>query len=148
MPTTELGAYQEMVERLRAAAALIPAAANMDYVPDIRYPDKQYPPAKKDKLFLTFTLAQVGEKRRTLGRPPRITYTGIASVQVFVPITDTNAAERGRLVAEVLLNGFQRSTASVNFTKAGIKDMPVQDAWYYKRVFATYDFDQIGPLQP
>lgn len=148
MPTDEIGAFQEMSERLRTVAALIPAAAGMDYVPEIRYPDKQYPAAKKDKLFLTFTLAQVGEKRRTLGRPPRITYTGIASVQVFVPVTDTNAAQRGRLVAEVLLNGLQRSTKSVNFSKSGIKDMPVQDAWYYKRVFATYDFDQIGPLQP
>lgn len=143
MPTTELGAYQEMCALIRDIAASAEMSTVVGYAPEVRYGDQQYkaqPPA--NKLWFKFAIVQSGEKTRTLGIPARVTYHGVAGVQVFVPLTDTNAAARGRRVADLLLSGLQASTPSVDFYKSGIKDMPQVDGWFYKRVFATYNFTQ------
>ena len=141
MATDNVGAYQEMCERVRSVIQSAEVAAIVGYTPELRYGDVFYAgvPAS-DKLWCKFTMAEAAELRRTLGNRCRITYAGNAGIQLFVPSTDKQAAERIRRVAEKLKSGFAVSTANVDFYKAGIKDLPPDPPWIYKRVYATYNY--------
>lgn len=144
MPTTETVAYQEMCARLREVVTSQAMSEAVGYVPELRYQDINYgnkTPAP-NKLWLKFAIVQAGEKSRTLGKPARVRYSGIAAVQLFVPVSDTDAAKRGRIVADLVKGGMQSSTANVDFYKAAVKDMPQADQWFYKRIAATYNFSQ------
>jgi hypothetical protein len=141
--TTEYDAYSQMAARIRDIANSAAMETVVGYKPEVRYDNQQYKDdPRRDKLWMRFAIVQAGEKTRTLGKPSRVTYHGTAGVQLFVPLNDTNAAARGRQVADLLLSGLQASTPSVDFYKPGIKDMPQVDGWWYKRVFATYNFTQ------
>lgn len=141
MATDNVGAYQEMCARIRDVINSADVAAIVGYTPELRYGDVNYPklPAP-DKLWCKFSMAEAAEKARTLGRQCRITYAGIAGIQLFVPETDKQAAERIRRLAERLKSAFALSTANVDFYKAGIKDLPPDPPWIYKRVSATYQY--------
>ena len=142
MITTETGAYQEMCAQTRTIIASASVAALVGYVPELRYVDVPYqntPPT--DKVWCRISLNQSGEKRRTLSLRSRKTMQGIVDLQIFVPATVKNAAEMGRKLADLLKGIYATSTASVDFYSATIKDMPKEDAWYYKRVYATYNYD-------
>ena len=142
MITDETGAYQEMCSALRAVVASTAMTTIVGYTPEIRYVDVPYKTEPdKTKIWLRFSIIQGGEYKRTLQRPSRVTYQGIADIQLFVPSTVRNPAELGRRVADKLMLVYANSTASVDFTKAAIRDMPKEDAWFYKRVNATYYYE-------
>ena len=141
MATDNVGAYQEMCALIRACVAGPEIAAIVGYTPELRYGDVFYASLPQpDKLWCKFTMAEAGEKMRTLGIQCRITYSGIAGVQLFVPTTDRQAAERIRRVSEKLKSAFAVSTPNVDFYKAGIKDLPPDPPWIYKRIYATYQY--------
>lgn len=144
MSTDNTGAYQEMAARIRSVVIGDEIAAIVGYVPELRYADTAASAAlpKGDKLWLRFTMAKAAELRRTLGRPALVTYTGIASVQLFVPISDPKAAERIRRVAEKVKSAYAVSTANVDFYKAGIDDQPPDATWLLKRISATFQYSQ------
>lgn len=149
MTTNNVGAYQEMCARLRDVVGGAEVAAIVGYPPELRYGDVNYQSLPKaDKLWCKFTMVKAAEVRRTLGRATRITYGGVASVQLFVPKTDQQAAERIRRVADKLKSAFALSTANVDFYKAGIDDQPPDDPWLYKRVTATYQYTEIQGITP
>ncbi len=142
MATTESDAWQEMCARVRATNNSPDVVTLVGYKPELRYGDVYYPrDPPGDKLWCKFAIVQSGERKRTLGNPSRVTYYGIAAVQLFTPTTDSNAAERSRKLAAMFQTGFQGGTANVVFQKAAIKDMPQQPPWFYKRIFCTYLFD-------
>lgn len=142
MIVTETTAYMEMCTAARAAIASTAMQTLVGYAPELRYVDVTYKAeAPKDKVWCRISLIQGGEKRRTLSQPSRKTMQGIVDVQLFIPATIKNAAEMGRKVADLLKGMYVQSTASVDFYGASIKDMPKEDAWYYKRVNATYNYD-------
>lgn len=144
MPTDNVGAYQEICARVRTIVAGANFAAIVGYSPELRYADVNYAklPAG-DKLWMKVTMAEAKEQRRTLGSVARVTYSGLVGVQLFVPTTDLQAAERIRKCGEALKAAFTSSTASVNFYKAGIKSMPPDPPWFYARVYATFQYDQM-----
>lgn len=143
MSTDNVGAYQELCARIREVCNSADMVSIVGYAPELRYADVNYPskPAN-DKMWCRFTMAKAEETARTLGMPCRITYTGIAGIQLFVPITDGKAAERIRRVSDTLKNGLVRSTANVILTRAGLNDLPPDPPWLYKRVFATYRYTE------
>lgn len=143
MSTDNAGAYQEMCQRIREACTSADMQALLGYAPELRYADVNYPKeAVQGKVWCRFTMAKAEEKTRTLGRTCRITYTGIAGIQLFVPITDPQAAERVRRAGDKLKSAFAFSTANVNFYKAGLNDLPPDPPWLYKRITATYEYVQ------
>ena len=114
----------------------------MGYIPELRYVDVTYQvDAPKDKIWLRISLNQAGEKKRTLALRSRKTMQGVVDLQLFVPASIKNAAEMARKVADLVKGVYATGTASVDFYTATIKDMPKEDAWYYKRVYATYNYD-------
>lgn len=142
MIISETGAYQEMCAQARTILASASVAALVGYVPELRYVDVTYqniPPT--DKIWCRISLNQGGEKRRTLSLRSRKTMQGVVDIQLFVPASLKNAAEMSRKVADLLKGVYATGTASVDFYTATIKDMPKEDAWYYKRVYATYNYD-------
>lgn len=145
MTTDNSGAYQEMAAVVRAVVASQAVADIVGYTPELRYADTNANAAVPNalKLWMRFTMANSIEKQRTIGRQCRIRYSGVASIQLFVPITDPKAAERIRKVAEKLKSAFAISTANVDFYKAGISDLPPDASWLYKRVSAEFQYTQI-----
>ena len=142
MIVTETLAYQEMCSAARAVLSSSDMATLVGYAPELRYVDVTYKAVvDASKVWCRISLVQGGEKRRTLSQPSRKTMQGIVDIQLFVPATFKNAAEMGRKVADLLKTIYGKSTASVDFYGATIKDMPKEDAWYYKRVNATYVYD-------
>lgn len=142
MITNELGAYKELCAAARQVIEGSDVATIVGYTPELRYVDRVYDkPAAPDKVWVRISLIQGGEKRRTLGQPSRKTMQGTADMQLFVPATVRNAAEIGRKVADKLKGVYARSTASVDFYAAAIRDMPKEEAWFYKRINATYNYD-------
>ena len=141
MIVTETQAYQEMCVRARAVLQSSAVSALVGYAPELRYVDVTYPSVPADKVWCRISLNQSGEKRRTLSLNSRKTMEGIVDLQLFVPASWKNAAELGRKLADLLKGVYVSSTASVDFYGATIKDMPKEDAWYYKRVYATYNYD-------
>ena len=142
MITTETGAYVEMCAAARSVINGDELTTLVGYAPELRYVDVVYKvPADTSKVWCRISLIQGGEKRRTLSQPSRKTMQGIVDLQLFVPATLKNAAEMGRKVADLLKGVYAKSTASVDFYSASIKDMPKEDAWFYKRVNATYNYD-------
>lgn len=143
MSTDNVGAYQEMCARIREACGSADMIAIVGYAPELRYADVNYPKeVATNKLWCKFTMAKAEEKSRTLGRTCRITYTGIAGIQLFVPGTDDKAAERVRRASDRLKSAFAFSTNNVTFYKAGIFDLPPDPPWLYKRITATYEYTQ------
>lgn len=144
MPTNNTDAYNEMCERLRLTITGPVVDALVGYAPELRYGDVSYAkvPAA-DKIWARFTMAGATERSRTLGKPSRVTYAGIAGVQIFVPSADIKAAERLRRLADEVKTAFAVATANVLFYKAGIRDMPPDGSWLYKRVDATFNYTQM-----
>lgn len=142
MITNETGAYQEMCAAVRAVVTSAGMLAIVGYVPELRYVDIAYKAEpSKDKVWCRISIAQAGEKKRTLSRPSRVTQHGMVDVQLFVPVSFAKAAETGRQASELLRTAFTQGTPSVDFFGAVIRDMPPESQWFYKRVSATYNYD-------
>lgn len=145
--TTHTGAYQEMCARVRSIVTSSDVATLVGYTPELRYDDIVYDKPKMqavaDKYWIRFTLIQAGEKRRTLSTPSRITHQGQADIQLFSPVQDRQAAEIGLRLAEMLKKSYASRTASVVFYSAGIRNMPREDQWFYKRIAATYNYETL-----
>lgn len=145
MTTDTVGAYQEICQRVRDVNASQAVTTLVGYTPEIRYANVSYKDMQSvdNKYWLRVTMVGAGQRKRTLGAPSRVTYQGLADIQLFMPIKAARAAEVGLKLAEILKSAFLSNTANVDFFQAMIKDMPDESQWFYKRVNATYNYDTL-----
>lgn len=142
MITTHIVAWNEMCQRVRDVIGDTGMHDLVTYKPELRYFDQMYntrPPA--NKLWCRISIAQAGVKKRTLGRPARLTQAGSVDIGLFVPLSDPRAAEYLQKVAALLVKCWSSNTANVDFFNVVPRDMPKEDPWHYKRVYATYNYD-------
>lgn len=145
MITTDRGAYQEMAAAVRVVANSTAMITQLNGSLEVRYNDVIYKDLPDgSKFWVRFALAQAGEKRRTISKPARITQHGIANIQLFTPLADKNGADLGSKVAALLKTVYSKSTASVDFFQAAIRDMPREEKWFCKQITATYNYDTRG----
>jgi hypothetical protein len=83
-------------------------------------------------------VAQVGKKRYS--------NSGLVFVQLFCPMTDSQATEKGRALAVIARDAFrgQATSHGVWFRNARIVELPPEDDTYRFNVIAEYLYDDIG----
>lgn len=129
------------------------ALAETTLVPDIRWPgveEPEIPPV--DSFWCRVSTQQVSEPLTSFksGVAPtenkRYSAVGLLFVQIFCPMSDSRAMEKGRLLAELARDAFRgKQTANdVWFRNARIQNLPPEDRFYRFNIVVEYTYDDIG----
>lgn len=104
-----------------------------------------------DVYWCRVSTQNVMEKQATLGDPSgvgkhRYTAMGLVFVQVFCPMTDAQATDKGRRLAELARNAFRgkEATGGVWFRNVRINELPPEEDLYRFNIVAEYQFDDVG----
>lgn len=129
------------------------AAAIVGSVPHVRWPDVEEP-AKPitDAYWCRVSLNTILEGQTTLkvGVAPsenrRYTSTGLLFVQLFCPMSDAQAADKGRQLAVLARNAFRGNETSngVWFRNARIVPLAPEENAYRFNIVVEYEYDDIG----
>lgn len=117
------------------------AAANLAAAPMLVYQDQKAGTPPNNQTWFRVAMHSAGVKKRTLGRPARLTQTGVVVVEIFVPVGDKKAAEIVHGVSALLKGGFASSTDNVDFTLVLVRNLNRDDNWLRRDVQATYTYD-------
>jgi hypothetical protein len=141
-------ANDEMVARVQdtwdAATALIVGDECPLYYPGIVEPDK--PPVTL--YWARMSRQTVREPQTTLrnGDDKRYTSYGLIFIQLFAPMTDATAAEKLRLLSELVRNGFRAgpTPSEVKFENMRINELNNDGKSLRCNVVTEYNYDEIG----
>lgn len=119
------------------------------YMPEIRWqgvPESTKPDASK--YWCRVSQNTVIEEQSTLsddsGRK-RYTSSGLVWVQLFAPVSDVEAMNKGRKLAEIARNAFRGKTTSgkVWFRNVRINELPNEESAVRFNVVAEYEYDEV-----
>lgn len=106
-----------------------------------------------NEFFARIATQQVGEPQSTFksgvaeDSSRRYTANGLVIVQLFLPMSDSQAMRKGLLLGQMVKEAFRgKSTAScVWFRNARINDaIPPEENLYRLNVIAEYEYDEVG----
>jgi hypothetical protein len=129
------------------------AAVVVGSVPAIRWEGVQEPSIPPvDAYWCRVSTQQVAEPQSSFktGIAPdanrRYTAIGVLFVQIFCPMSEAQAMEKGRLLAELARNAFRgKETANqVWFRNVRIQRLAPEQNYYRFNVVAEYTYDDIG----
>lgn len=105
----------------------------------------------KDKFWGRVSAQNVGERQTTLktgiasNENRRYTSTGLLFIQIFCPMSDVQAMEKGRLLSEMVRNCFRgKEAGSVWFRNSRINELPPADDMYRFNIVVDYEYDSLG----
>lgn len=149
MTTDYVAAVDEMFA-LFDAAFTANAPAVVGYMPDIRWQGiNEGTTPDASKYWCRVSQQTVEEEQSTLADKDgkkRYTATGLIFVQLFGPIADVEAFEKGRLLAVIARNVFRGKSTSgkVWFRNARIRELPNEESAVRFNVVAEYEYDEIS----
>lgn len=129
------------------------APAIVGNIPEIRWhgvAEKEDTPV--DDYWVRFSTRNVNEQQASLsnevGAPGQRRYNtaGLVFVQLFCPMTDTQAKLKGELLAEIAKLAFRGKTTpgGVWFRNTRINNLPVDEKSYRFNIVSEYEYDEIG----
>jgi hypothetical protein len=133
-------------DRYRAACLVVGIEdAELRYGGDTSGANKE-PPAN-DKYWARISRRVVDEPQETLrngDQQRRFVSIGLVFVQLFCPVTESNAQDNMDKIAELIRNDFRTyQGAECEFTGAAINDtIPAEPAWLRANVTSNYQYRQ------
>lgn len=148
MTTTYPAALDEMFALFRDAWNT-GATAIVGYVPEVRWPGVEEPDKPETKKYWARVSTQtVLERQATFrnGDDKRYTTDGLLFVQIFCPMSDARAMERGRNLAVLARNAFrgEETSSSVWFRNARINELSPDGKAYRFNVVTEYEYDELA----
>lgn len=148
MTATYERANDELVARVQetwdAATSVIVGYECQIFYPGIVEPEK--PPI--GTFWARMSRQTVREPQSTLrnGENKRYTSQGLVFVQLFAPLSDTQGAEKLRLLAAAVRNGFRSgpTPSEVKFVNMRINELAADGKQHRCNVVTEYEYDEIG----
>jgi len=149
MTTDYISAVDQMFALFNAAFSAS-APAIVGYMPDVRWQgiDEGTTP-DASKFWCRVSQQTVIEEQSTIADENgkrRYTADGLLFVQLFCPISDVEAMEKGRKLAVIARNAFRGKATSgkVWFRNVRINELPKEESAYRFNVVAEYEYDEIS----
>lgn len=148
MTTTYPNAIDEMFAALRLPWNA-QTTAIVGYVPEIRWPGVEEPDKPELKKFWARVSTQtVLERQATFrnGTDKRYTTDGLLFVQLFCPMSDKQAMDKGRRLAVVARNAFRgvETSSSIWFRNARINELSPDGKAYRFNIVTEYEYDELS----
>lgn len=127
------------------------SAAIVGYIPEVRWQDQEEDdkPAK-DKYWCRCSINTVDTQQATLSAcviepfKKRFETEGYAYVQIFAPKSDARAKQLIGQLAMIAQKAFRKTSPSVWYLNATIKELPAEELWFRRNVVAEFGYGEIG----